>query len=206
MKMKKTLLAALLAAAPMASMAASGGPTGHLDVYYTDADLELDAPAPFGGDDSGDGFGIRGSAKVADRAFVFGQYEKNNYDDSDGKLETIRAGLGFGLWQGNNTSIDVRGEYINVDGKDFPATIDIDHEGYGVHVGAAFRPMPGLSLFGDVGWIDIGDYDGPEYTVGAVFNVSNQFGLFADYRITDVEDGDIGLKSQDLHLGVRFNF
>jgi predicted porin len=205
MKMKKTLLAALLAAAPMASMAASGGPTGHLDVYYTDADLELDAPV-VGGEDSGDGFGIRGSGKVADKVFVFGQYEKNSYDDSDGELQTIRAGLGFGLWQGSNTSIDIRGEFIDVEGEDFPVGIEIDDSGYGVHVGAAFRPIPGLSLFGDVGWIDVGDYDGPEYTVGAVFNLNEQFGLFADYRITDVEDDDIGLKSEDLHLGVRFNF
>ncbi|MDM4770440.1 outer membrane beta-barrel protein [Solimonas sp. SE-A11] len=204
MKMKKTLLAALLAAAPVASMAASGGPTGHLDVYYTDADIELDGPV-VNGDESGDGFGIRGSGKVADKVFVFGQYEKNKYDN-DAELQTIRAGLGFGLWQDANTSLDIRAEFIDVDGKDFPLGIEIDDSGYGVHVGAAFRPLPGLSLFGDVGWIDVGDYDGPEYTVGAVFNVSNQFGLFADYRITDVEDGDIGLKSQDLHLGVRFNF
>jgi len=204
MKTKKTLLAALLAAAPMASMAASGGPTGHLDVYYTDADLELDGP--LSGDDSGDGFGIRGSGKVADKVFVFGQYEQNKYDDTDGELKTIRAGLGFGLWQDADTSLDARAEFIDVEGEDFPAGIDIDDSGYGLHVGAAFRPIPGLSLFGDVGWIDVGDYDGPEYTIGAIFNLNEQFGLVADYRITDVEDDDVGLKAEDLHLGVRFTF
>lgn len=203
MHMKKTLLAALLAAAPFTTMAAA--PTGHVDVYYTDADIELDT-ALIKGDESGDGFGVRGSGQVADRVFVFGQYEQSDYDN-DAELETIRAGLGYGLYQDDDTSLALRAEYINVEGKDLPPGIEIDDDGYGGHIGIAFRPLSALSLFGEVGWIDIGDYDGPEYTVGALFSLSSQFALVADYRIIDLEgDNDIAVEANDLHLGVRLNF
>lgn len=203
--MKKTLIAALLAAAPFTTMAASAKSVGYLDVYYTDAELEVSVPGLGTGDDDGDGFGIRGAGKFSDQAFVYGEYQKNEYDDSNFEIQFLRAGLGYIFSQSGTVEVYGKAEVLNVDIDD---GVDSDDEtGFGVHGGIAFLPMPELRLFGEIGYIDVKDTDGIEYTLGAIYSVSSQFGVFVDYRLTDVEDEDnVELELSDLQLGVRFNF
>lgn len=202
--MNKTLIAALLAAAPFTTMAAAKS-GGHVDVYYNDAELEATVPGVGSGDDDGDGFGIRGAARFSEQAFVYGEYQKNEYDDSDLEIQLIRAGLGFLFSADRNMELYAKGELVNVD-SDAGGESD-DETGFGVHGGIAFLPMPALRLFGEIGYIDIDDASGPEYTIGAAYSFTEQLAVVADYRVTDLEDeNDVELELSDLQLGVRFNF
>lgn len=201
MQMKKTLLAALLAAAPFTTMATSAG---HLDIYYTDANAEDTSGG--GGDVDGDGFGIRGAGKISDQAFVYGEYQKNEYDDAfDLEIQQIRAGLGYLFSSSKELELYGKGEFIN-----FQAESDIgddDDNGWGVHGGVAFLPAPELRLFGEIGFIDVGDSDGPEYNLGASYNFTPQFGAVVNYRVSDLEDdGGAEFELSDLQIGARFNF
>jgi len=192
MPIKKTVLAVLLCAAPFATMAAATS-TGHLDVYYNDAEAE---------DVDGDGYGIRGAALVSDQAIVYGEYQENEYDGpGDREVQQIRAGLGYLFSKSKDLELYGKAEFINVDFG------DEDDNGWGLHGGIAFLPMPALRLFGELGYIDVGDADGPEYNVGASYAFTSQFSAVANYRVSDLEDdGGADFELSDLQLGVRFSF
>lgn len=202
MQMKKTLLAALLAAAPFTTMAASAG---HLDIYYTDANAEDTSGG--GGDVDGDGFGIRGAGKISDQAFVYGEYQKNEYDDAfDLEIQQIRAGLGYLFSSSKELELYGKAEFLNFEAEADGVGSD-DDNGWGVHGGVAFLPAPELRLFGEIGFIDVGDSDGPEYNLGASYNFTPQFGAVVNYRVSDLEiDGGDELELSDLQIGARFNF
>jgi opacity protein-like surface antigen len=202
--MKNTLIAALLAATPFAAMAATAQPVGHLDIYYTDSESEIG-----GADDDGSGFGARGSAKFADQAFVFGEYQTSNFDNMDSDLDQIRAGLGYVFSQDDSMKLYAKLGFANfqLDGGGF----DESESGWTAHGGLAFMLTPAFKLFGELGYLDAGDFgDGLEYTVGVSYAFSTQFGVVANYRVSDLEDGDVfggdDAEVSDLQFGVRFHF
>ncbi|HSW13511.1 MAG TPA: outer membrane beta-barrel protein [Solimonas sp.] len=203
--MKKTLLAVLLASAPFTTMAAASS-AGHVDVYYSDANAEA-TTGGLSGDVDGDGFGIRGAAKFTDQAFVFGEYQNTEYDDAaDLEIQQIRAGLGY-LFS-SSAELDLYGkvEFLNFEAE-ASGTGSSDDNGWGVHGGIAFMPAPEFRLFGELGYVDVGDSDGPEYNIGASYNFTPQFGAVVNYRVTDLDiDGGDELELSDLQVGVRFNF
>ncbi|AXQ27386.1 porin family protein [Solimonas sp. K1W22B-7] len=205
MHMKKTLLAALLVAAPFSTMAAPAS-NGWLDVYYNDSDFEITVPGLGSGDDSGDGFGIRGGAKFSDAAFVYGEYQKNEYD-AGFEVQFLRAGLGYIFSNSDNVEFYGKAEIDNVDLDDGSGSSS-DETGFGIHGGLAFKPTPAIRLFGEIGYLDIGDAgDGLEYTIGAAFSFTDNLGLIADYRVSNLEDDDsVEVELSDLQLGVRFTF
>lgn len=206
MQMKKTLLAALLVAAPFSTMAASTS-NGNLDVYYVDSSLELDAGGTV--DFDGDGFGVRGSGKIADNVFVFGEYQNVEYDPINGvelEFQQLRAGLGYLFSSSEQVDFYGKASFLNFQ-LESNVTDSADDNGWGVHGGLAFKPASGVTLFGELGYIDVGDLSGPEYNIGASFNFTEQFGVVANYRISDQEtDDDTGVNIQDLQLGIRLNF
>ncbi|MDM4770439.1 outer membrane beta-barrel protein [Solimonas sp. SE-A11] len=202
--MNKMLVAAMLAAVPLSSMAAS--PVGNLDIYYTDSEAELNDGFTNAKVDGDGGFGIRGSGKIADQAFVFGEYQKTDYDTpTDLEIQQIRAGLGFLLVNTEQTEVYGKASFLN-----FKADSNVgeaDDNGWGLHAGAKFKVAPAFSVFGEIGYLDVGDTDGPEYNIGAAFDFSQQFGVVANYRYSDFDvDGGGSLELKDLQLGVRFNF
>lgn len=197
---RKTLLAALLCT-PAISMAATAGAagTGNLDIYYVDSETEFEG----GGSVDGDGFGIRGAGKIADQIFLYGEYQSVEYDFAgDPETEQIRAGGGFFFLQQTEMAAYGKAEFINVD-SDFT---DDDSSGFGLHAGLNFMPMPALALTGQVGYIDIEDADGPEYLLGASYNITPQIGIFTDYRFTDLESDAGDAEIKDWRIGGRFNF
>jgi len=200
MPIKKTVLAVLLCAAPFATMAAATS-TGHLDVYYNDSN------ADGGGSDlDGDGFGIRGAGLISDAAAVYGEYQKNEYDDSGNlEIQQIRAGLAYLFSKSRDLELYGKAEFINYQAEDDLG--DDDDNGWGLHGGIAFLPLPALRVFGELGYLDVGDLDGPEYNVGASYTFTSQFSAVANYRVSDLENEDSGdVELSDLQLGVRFSF
>ena len=200
MQMNKMLIAAMLSAAPFATMAATAKSVGNLDIYYTDAEVEVT-----GGDDDGDGFGVRGAGKISDQAFVFGEYQKNEYDDSNLELQQIRAGLGYLFSTSDTLDLYGKASFLNFDAE--AGGSSEDDNGWGVHGGVSFVVTPAIRLFAEIGYLDVGDSDGPEYNFGGNFMFTEQVGLTANYRISDFDvDGGGELKLNDLQVGVRFNF
>lgn len=194
MLFKKTLLGALLCA-PMAAFAATAGGAGNLDVYYVHSNLEN------GGDEDGDGFGVKGMGRISDLAFVYGEYQAVDYDDSNGEVDQLRAGLGYTFLRQQNMDLYGKLELVHLDyGNE-------DDTGFGAHAGASFAVAPALDLKAQIGWVDVDNTDGVEYLIGAAYDLNPQWGVFTDYRLSDLETSGGGdFEVSDWRIGARFNF
>ncbi|WP_165797313.1 outer membrane protein [Solimonas fluminis] len=203
--MNKTLIVALLTTVSASAMAAAPAPSANLDVYYVDSSIDDGSS-----DEDGNGFGARIAGKVADNIKLYGEYQTVNYDDSDVDLDQIRAGASIGFSQSDALNLFGKLEFINL--KADGGGADESESGFGVHGGLAFNVTPEFQLLGSLGYLDVGDFgDGLEYNLGASFDVTPAISLVANYRVTDLEDGDFGggsfdTKVDDIQLGVRFRF
>ena len=197
--MNKLLLGSALLALPFAGQASD--PFQHVDVYYLSSDLELTTPLG-SGDDDGDGFGISGSFRVADQAFLIGEFQSAETDDFDIEIDQLRAGGGFHtVASANGLSFYGQGEYlqVEVDGE--------DEDGFGLHGGLVLAASEQLRFTGQLGYLSLDDVDGLEYLVSAAFDITPNFGLFADYRVSALEDDDASeLDLTDVKLGVSLLF
>lgn len=223
----KALLMAVLAAAPLSAFAGS-----NLDLYYVGiSELEIEGTA--GGDfsfDDGDGYGAKGRFKLTDEFFLTGEYQNVEYDEVsfdngtpnlafddlglERELELWRAGLGY---QFAETPFYLHGEYVGVaselsttGAEDDEDTVggDIDEDGYGAHLGVKGEVTDAFSLTAEIGYLDIGEVDGPEYLVGAALSFSDKLGIFADYRYSALAGDDDGydLNLGDARVGLRLMF
>jgi hypothetical protein len=155
------------------------------------------------GSNDGNGWGARASGKIIDRAFVFGEYQSASFDSDGGghDVSFIRGGAGFILSETEQASVSLSGEYLSND-RDVGAKLT----GWGGHIGAVLHSMDEIDFYGEVGYLDLDEFDGPEYLLGGAFRFAPQWAVTADYRISDF-GGDAGdLKYSDLHAGVRYNF
>ncbi|MFA5939998.1 MAG: outer membrane beta-barrel protein [Sinimarinibacterium sp.] len=201
MKIKQAMWALALLAMPVVASAQ----TNQLDLYYVDAGVEVTVPGFGSFDEDGNGYGVKGMFAIADSIFLSGEYQTSNYDDSDTDFEQIRGGVGFAFaaeapmtWFGLAEAIRIKTD----DGTDS----DSD-SGFGLHVGGRFDFSQAFSLGARVGYIDIDEADGVEWLVDAGLAISPGFGLFADYRLTSLEDEDNDeIEFDDLRLGVRLLF
>ncbi|SEQ29343.1 hypothetical protein SAMN04488038_105159 [Solimonas aquatica] len=210
--MNKKLWLLPLLSLPCAAMAAPGyqvPPIG-VDLYYI-PQTKLEATDAFSGltaDDDGDGFGARITAPLANTGLRFNaEYQSSKLSDSDIDVDQLRIG---GSWM---TPGPVRfgavGEYIDL-------TLDANGNGkseltgFGVHGRVEVDLPPMLSLYGQVGYVNLDDngtVDGVEFTVGGLLQLNRQFGVFADYRESDLEDENSNkLNISDARVGVRLLF
>ncbi len=202
MRLQHVIGLGLLALAPVGAMAAS--PIGNnLDAYYISSGIETGA-----GDDDGDGFGAKGRFAFADTLFFSGEYQSSNYDDSDSDLNQLRLGVGFNSSISPQATLYGLAEFIQAepDNTGIPS-FDEAQNGLGVHGGIQFNLGDDVSLDGRLGYVDIGDLgDGVEFLVGATYRLTPAFGIFADYRVTQI-DGDFGdIDVDDFRAGLRFAF
>ncbi len=178
---------------------------GHVDAYYIPrADLEL-SDATGSAEDDGDGFGLKGRFLVSEQLFIAAEYQAVEYDDSNIELDQVRVGLGLGL--PINTALRFVGqvEYVDVE-VDTPGFSSEGEDGFGVHGGLEAVLSPQFSLHGSVGFLSLGDTDGPEFLIGARFHVAPNFSLFADYRASRFSDSGTDLDLDDLRIGAGFHF
>lgn len=197
-KMHTGLIAVSLSA--MAFHASAQQPSvGHIDGYYIpNAEIEASAgPATFS--DDGDGFGVKGRALVAEQIFINGEYQSVEYDGND-ELDQLRAGLGLLSPLNATTNLVGKVEYINIDDN-----VE-DESGFGVHGGVEIGLSPEISLVGTVGYVDVDDFNGPEFLIGGRLQPNPNISVFADYRMTRLSDSGVDLDLDDLRLGVGFHF
>ena len=196
--MTRNLIAAVAACA-FAAPAISAQGNNFVDGYFVISDIDA------GGSDDGDGFGVKGAGQVTDRIFFTGEYQSVEYDDSNADLDQFRLGAGFGPGMGSSgEGIYGRVEYVNVD-------LDSeDEDGLGGTVGYALPLNKQFRLHGEVGYLYLDDTDGPELLIGGTYRINQNFGIFADYRMsmleTDVGPGDQDVDIDDLRIGARFYF
>ena len=205
----------LLLAMPFGAQA---GTQSSIDVYYipeSDFEMQPDTVIPLDIDANGDGYGLKGQFQLGDLLFIHGEYQAVDYaeDDDTGVLKddlnTYRAGLG--LFLGADTPFYLKGEYIGVDlgdTEDDGENIDEDFNGYGAHAGVLGHLGEAFNIHGQVGYIDLDGNDGIEYLVGIGFQFFGSLGVFADYRVTDLEldEGGGDLSLTDFRAGARFVF
>ncbi|WP_348675146.1 outer membrane beta-barrel protein [uncultured Abyssibacter sp.] len=197
--MKKILLGSALLALPLAGQASD--PFQHVDVYFLASDLEISTPGG-SGDDDGDGFGISGAFRVADQAFLTGEFQSAETDDFDIEIDQLRFGGGFHTMESTNgMTFYGQGEYLQVE-------IDGDDEdGFGLHGGLILAASEQLRFNGQLGYLSLDDVDGLEYLLSVAFDITPNFGLFADYRVSTLEDdNDNELDLTDVKLGVSLLF
>jgi hypothetical protein len=205
MRLHTASLCALAMAAAAFQAQAQQPSVGHVDAYYIPkADLEV-SEAGFTGDDDGDGFGLRGRFNATEQVFISAEYQAVEYDDSSLELDQLRVGAGYIL--PINTTLNFVGqvEYISAE-TDGPGISSETDDGFGVHAGLEAALAPQFSLYGSVGFVSIDDSDGPEFLVGARFQVAPNVSLFADYRATRFSDSGSDLDLDDLRLGAGFHF
>jgi hypothetical protein len=189
--MKITHLVVLAAGLPFAALAEPND-------NYTYASAWYNHSSPSGlASGTGNGFGVNVSGQVMDHVFVYGEYQKTSIDSEDANF--VRAGGGYFVT--GSEQVDVAGSVEFVQHK-FGESLN----GYGLHGSAIVHALPQLDIYGDVGYVDVDKFDGPEYRIGAAYKFAPQFSGFVSFRRTDL-GGDPGdLRYNDVQAGVRYYF
>jgi len=188
--MRLASLAALCALGLSAN--ASATTLDSLDVYFLHGDVEASDPAGGSASYDADGFGAKFRGSVGDDFFFSGEYQQLRTDaGAVGDQTEWRLGLGTPLARTGGLTIYGLLEYVHmqVDRTDF------DDDGAAAQVGVLFSPSERLSLYGQAGYLKLREADGPEYLLGAAFQIKRWGGLFAEYRDTSLErdsGGDAG--------------
>ena len=208
MKAKKLLMLAALAAPLAVPAIAQANEQGHVDAYYIPSSkLDIDNV----GDDSGDGFGVKGFVPLGpgQNFFLSGEYQSSNLDDSDFDIDQLRLGGGWQTPLATGT-LGVYGEYVKIDLDGSKA------DGGGVHGRLSFPVAPAVNIYGQVGYLwltddDKDDIDGVEFLVGASVDFTPNIGAFLDFRQSNLKldsgfGSDQDFTFQDVRVGVRVLF
>lgn len=207
---KQWMAAALCAGGALCSSAAMahgprGGGGGYPNVGNNTVDIFAvpSADVDFNpGDDSGDGWGLKGAFQVSRDVFLIGEYQSVEYDDENRTLDQYRLGAAFGRGASNGDGFFGDVQYVNFDLENADG-----QDGIAGHVGFAVPLSPQFRLFGEVGYIGTDDFDGPEFIGGATFQFTPNVGLYADYRATRLEDdNDNNVDLDDFRIGARLIF
>lgn len=163
-----------------------------LDLYLARGEIEA-APAA-GGETDVEGFGAKFRGSVGDDFFFSGEYQQlGSDDDALGDYREWRVGLGTPLTRISSATFYGLLEYLHAELDD----TEFEDDGAALHLGVLFSPARRLSLYGQVGYLQLDDSEGPEYLVGAAFQLKRWGGLFAEYRDTELEldegGGDAGV-------------
>jgi opacity protein-like surface antigen len=204
--MQHSVVTALVMAMAVPAFAVHASAFNHLDLFYMDSGLRLDDNPRR----DGDGLGLRGTGMISPTTFVHGEYQRPEYALPGGgelRLDQVRAGLGGIAPMSPQLSAYFKGEYIRWRSREDtgPFSQRGTEDGFGVHAGLHLHANPRFGLYGGLGYVDV-DQSGLEINAGAVFNLTEHLGAFADYRRTDLDRGDNARRFDDWRLGLRFRF
>lgn len=206
MRVLGAFCAVAMLSVPLAASASGGN---NLDLYYLSSGIELEVPGLGSGEDDGDGFGAKGRFAISDALFLSAEYQTAKLDDLDEDLTQIRLGVGGSIPISPELWVSARAEYVDSEIENFFFDGSaLEDDGPAFHAGLVFA-SGGFSLFGEVGYLKLGDSDGPEFSVGAAFAMSEAIGLFLDYRLTSLEIDDSDgseFDIDDFRAGIRLSF
>ncbi|MGH8481422.1 MAG: hypothetical protein ACRES8_03070 [Nevskiaceae bacterium] len=175
--------------------------SGFVDLYYVPtADL-----GSAGAHAYADGAGGRVQVQFWKALAVSGEYTTRTFDD-DSTLDEQRVGLGAVT---RNGAGDTAGLFVEYQRLDFEAAGVVD--GYAVHGRLSHPVYEWLRFQADLGYKRLeGDAEkasGFEFSAG-VAGSYGPFGLFADWRRSQLEGKDTGarLSLEDVRVGARYTF
>lgn len=162
-----------------------------LDLYYVNSEFEAQPASGGSSSVDGDGFGAKFRGSVGDDFFFSGEYQSLSLDNDGGDYNEWRAGLGVPFGRYSEVTVYGLVEYINSEWEE----ADIDDDGAGFHGGILFNPAKPLSVYGQVGYLAMRESKGYEYLAGVALQIKRWGGVFAEYRMSDLElddtDGDL---------------
>lgn len=175
--MKRSLLAlTLLAALPFAASAAEGVSYSFVEGGYVQTDIG----------DSGtdaDGFSIRGSGALTPNFHLFGDYAKQEVDDSNFDFDQWRVGVGYNQEINPRVDLLTRVAYEKLD-----AGNGFDFDGYSVEAGVRGALTPMLEGYALAGYEDGDELDGDFYgRVGAQVKFNKTWGVNGEIKFADAD-------------------
>lgn len=206
-------------------------PHANLALYgsYMNQDSNQSGLNPDGG-----GGGAQLGLSLTPNFFIGGSYQYNYLTQSDApassfsgvsgnrisygeKVDQGRVGGGL-VFHAPLAPLDVFGkiEYVHYDYQTVHAVVDgtpygnsdrSNDDGVGYHVGLQTR-IPGFSLYGSVGYLDLSKSDGPEFNLGFMVPVAPLTWGFIEYRYDDLRNAGYSDHTQtnDVRAGVRLSF
>lgn len=178
----------------------AGALVGTVDGYFLpSANIEFRSRSPVtSADEKGDGYGVKALLHLNDYLMATGEYQSVSYDDiPDSDRTDYRLGVGWGGASGTG----LFGEFVSTELGD----------GFGAHARAAGTMGERLALYGQAGYVQVEDderFAGFEFAVGGAYGILDMLGVFADYRVTNLE-GSVSqaeFKFRDIRVGVRYTF
>lgn len=164
------------------------------------------------GSEDADGYGLRGRVNLPGTG-LFGRVQLLEEQKDDAlKTDYSEVRIGGGIATGITPLIDLSFELEHLDLETKNSNVKNTTDGFGVFGGVS-TSLPLLNAYGRIGFMkledDAGlDVDGTEYSIGARISVLPFVGLFAEYRLLNLDTegagGDEDIKSY--RLGASFSF
>lgn len=187
----------------------------YLEAEYVFGD-EVDADVPGVQDMDIDGVRFKGSAALTDNVFVWGSHAGLDLDlpgtgESSIDVQSLGVGVNYALLSGPN-QLDAWGgvSYERID----PAGSQAD--GYGLSAGLRWKALERLELNGLASYRDYDEFDGFlaagqdadgwVYGVGAVYSLTPQLGLIANWERLELDAGSADPEADLWSLGARWSF
>lgn len=151
---------------------AEGPSYSYIEAGYQEVDLD----AGGGINADGDGYGVAGSVAVSDNWFIFASY--SDFDlESVIDLSSLSAGAGYHSAISGRTDWFAALSYETAE-VSAPGFGSFDDNGYGVTLGLRSMVSESLELYGNVGYVDLGDgADGTAFGAGLWYTVAGNFAL-----------------------------
>jgi Outer membrane protein beta-barrel domain len=198
--MRSKLLSAMVAASLALPLVAAAGD----NVTYSYADLAYVTTDIDGVDEELDGFALRGSLEVTDRAFIFGTYADQTAESGGVDVDYTNFTLGGGYAWPLSDSADLYGKlgYVSAEVEvDVPGFggFSVDDDGFMLGAGLRGRVSQQFELEGAVNYTDFSE-GGDDTSLGAAARwfFTNQFSAFAE--------GEFGDDVTTYGIGMRWNF
>lgn len=210
-----------IALLPMAFGTAAVQAAENLSYSYLEAEYvfgdEVDADVPGVSDMDIDGVRFKGSAALTDNVFVWGSHAGLDLDlpgtgESSIDVQSLGVGVNYALLSGPN-QLDAWGgvSYERID----PAGSQAD--GYGLSTGLRWKALEQLELNGFASYREYDDFDGFltaagqdadtwVYGVGAVYSLTPQLGLVANWERWELDAGSADPEMDLWSLGARWSF
>ena len=178
--MKRSLIALALAAVlPLSAQA------GELSYNYVQLDYNRASVDDLDADP--DGFGLKASAALGDKFYLFGSYMKLSDTIEGFDVDLDQSQVGFGYHHAINDKADLLAElsYIN-------AKVDIEDvgsgsgDGYRASFGVRGQMAENFEGYAKANWTDAKDADGEvSGTLGALFKINATWGINAEAEFGD---------------------
>lgn len=193
--MRNKLAAALVVACLPGTAAAwewGTASAGGLDLFYIPSYTD-----DLGTEFQGDGFGLRGTFKVHQWVATLIEHSRVSYD-SGSDFEQSRVGVGVTLDSGTGIFVEYANDRLD----------SVKSDGLGVRGRVMARALPDVQVYADLGQAKLentaGEYDELFYSVGGTFSITEQWGFFADYKVSlyDRPDSSSDRDIEQARLGV----